>query len=112
MIAQPLQRGSDPGPSNSIKPFYTHWEGWVCRGGFAPKVNITQLTSSQSQVNNGEPIECLTDDVKDAIMKNIRRRMTPQPVKIRADVELTCFSYDGILHIQVYADNTLSLVAC
>jgi translation initiation factor 2 subunit 1 len=52
-------------------------------------------------VNGGEPIECLTEEVKDAIMKNIRRRMTPQPVKIRADVELTCFSYDGILHIQV-----------
>jgi translation initiation factor 2 subunit 1 len=52
------------------------------------------------EVNDGEPIECLTDEVKDAIMKNIRRRMTPQPVKIRADVELTCFSYDGILHIQ------------
>ena len=53
-------------------------------------------------MNDGEPIECLTDEVKDAIMKNIRRRMTPQPVKIRADVELTCFSYDGILHIQVH----------
>eukprot|EP01024_Parvocaulis_polyphysoides_P058046 TRINITY_DN620_c0_g1_i10.p5 TRINITY_DN620_c0_g1~~TRINITY_DN620_c0_g1_i10.p5 ORF type:complete len:146 (-),score=42.32 TRINITY_DN620_c0_g1_i10:1023-1460(-) len=26
--------------------------------------------------------------------------MTPQPSKIRADVELTCFEYDGVLHIQ------------
>ncbi len=52
-------------------------------------------------MNGGEPLEVLTDEVRDAIMKNIRRRMTPQPVKIRADVELTCFSYDGILHIQV-----------
>ena len=34
-------------------------------------------------------------------MKNVKRRMTPQPLKIRADVELTCFSYDGVLHIQV-----------
>lgn len=62
------------------------------------------------QVNDGEPLEVLTDEVKDAIMKNIRRRMTPQPVKIRADVELTCFSYDGILHIQVstvYCPDTL-----
>lgn len=45
-------------------------------------------------------MEVLTEGVKEAIMKNIRRRMTPQPVKIRADVELTCFAYDGILHIQ------------
>lgn len=33
-------------------------------------------------------------------MKNIKRRMTPQPLKIRADVELTCFHYDGIEHIK------------
>ena len=26
--------------------------------------------------------------------------MTPQPLKIRADVELTCFHYDGIEHIK------------
>ena len=36
-------------------------------------------------------------------MRNIKRRMTPQPLKIRADVELTCFKYDGVLHIQVGA---------
>lgn len=45
-------------------------------------------------------------------MKNIRRRMTPQPVKIRADVELTCFSYDGILHIQVTCLLILSVHVC
>jgi len=34
-------------------------------------------------------------------MKNITRRMTPQPLKIRADIDMTCFAYDGVLHIQV-----------
>lgn len=38
--------------------------------------------------------------VKDHLMRNIKRRMTPQPLKIRTDVELTCFKYDGVLHIQ------------
>ena len=38
--------------------------------------------------------------VKNALVKDIRRRMTPQPLKIRADVELTCFAYDGVLHIK------------
>jgi hypothetical protein len=38
--------------------------------------------------------------VRDALLKNIKRRMTPQPLKIRADVELTCFHYDGIEHIK------------
>lgn len=50
--------------------------------------------------NGGEPLPILNEAVRDAIMKNIRRRMTPQPVKVRADVELTCFAYDGLLHIQ------------
>ena len=36
----------------------------------------------------------------DALLKNIKRRMTPQPLKIRADVELTCFVYDGIERIK------------
>jgi len=30
------------------------------------------------------------------VKANISRRLTPQPVKIRADVEVTCFGYDGI----------------
>lgn len=40
------------------------------------------------------------EDVLEALMKNIRRRMTPQPVKFRADVEMTCFHYGGIEHIK------------
>ncbi len=53
------------------------------------------------EVNGGEPLSVLTDNVRTAIMKNITRRMTPQPLKIRADIDMTCFAYDGVLHIQV-----------
>ena len=53
------------------------------------------------EVNGGEPLSVLSDSVRAAIMKNITRRMTPQPLKIRADVDMTCFAYDGVLHIQV-----------
>lgn len=41
-----------------------------------------------------------TRQVREALLKNIKRRMTPQPLKIRADVEMTCFTYDGIEHIK------------
>jgi len=34
--------------------------------------------------------------VKAALLKNIKLRMTPKPVKIRADLEVTCFGYEGI----------------
>jgi len=39
--------------------------------------------------------------VKAALLKNVRRRMTPKPVKIRADLEVTCFDYEGIDAIKV-----------
>lgn len=46
-------------------------------------------------------VPAMTEPVKDALVKNIRRRMTPQPLKIRADIELKCFQFDGVLHIKV-----------
>ncbi|KAI3955898.1 hypothetical protein MKW98_006258 [Papaver atlanticum] len=45
-------------------------------------------------------VPALTEEVKDALIKNIRRRMTPQPMKIRADIEMKCFQFDGVLHIK------------
>lgn len=38
----------------------------------------------------------LSEEMKDSLIKNIKRRLTPQPVKVRADVEVTCFQYEGI----------------
>jgi len=38
----------------------------------------------------------IRDDVKQALLSNITRRLTPQPIKLRADIEVTCFSYRGI----------------
>jgi len=38
----------------------------------------------------------LEPELKEVLLSNIRRRLTPQPVKVRADIEVTCFEYDGI----------------
>ncbi|KAJ3011258.1 hypothetical protein HKX48_006935 [Thoreauomyces humboldtii] len=38
----------------------------------------------------------MPEDVKKEMISNVRRRLTPLPVKIRADVEVTCFGYEGI----------------
>lgn len=46
-------------------------------------------------------VPAVTQEVKKALVQDIRRRMTPQPLKIRADIELKCFGFDGVLHIQV-----------
>lgn len=38
----------------------------------------------------------LEEDLKSVLVDNIRRRLTPQPVKIRSDVEVACYAYEGI----------------
>ncbi len=38
----------------------------------------------------------LVPAIKDDIIQSIVRRLTPQRVKIRADVEVACFAYEGI----------------
>lgn len=36
------------------------------------------------------------DVVKNELLSYISKRLTPQPTKVRADVEVTCFGYEGI----------------
>ena len=43
-----------------------------------------------------EGIEPPSKDVLDELKNYISKRLTPQAVKIRADVEVSCFSYEGI----------------
>ncbi|CAL9195526.1 unnamed protein product [Musa hybrid cultivar] len=45
-------------------------------------------------------VRAVTPEVKDALVRNIRRRMTLQPLEIRADIEMKCFQFDGVLHIK------------
>ncbi|KAI0380030.1 translation initiation factor 2, alpha subunit [Hypomontagnella monticulosa] len=37
-----------------------------------------------------------TEAVADELKSYIGKRLTPQPTKVRADIEVTCFEYDGI----------------
>lgn len=47
---------------------------------------------------DGRP--ALDPNVREMLMNVIRRRMTPTPIKIRTDIEMTCFSFDGVEHIK------------
>ncbi|KAH7854692.1 hypothetical protein Vadar_016859 [Vaccinium darrowii] len=72
--------------------------------------NMVMLLSSQSLTREVKEIgpdgqevtkavPAMSEEVKDALIKNIRRRMTPQPLKIQVDIEMKCFQFDGALHI-------------
>ena len=62
-----------------------------------------ELWAKLQEVNDeaGRDMSVVTPNVKEAIMKNIKRRLTPQPLKIRADLEMTCFRHGGVEHIKV-----------
>ncbi|KAI6174847.1 Eukaryotic translation initiation factor 2 subunit 1 [Aphelenchoides bicaudatus] len=41
--------------------------------------------------------ECdISDEVKNKLLEEIRKKLTPQALKIRADIEVSCFDYEGI----------------
>jgi len=38
----------------------------------------------------------IDDDLKNKLLAEAKRRLAPQPVKIRADFEITCFTPKGV----------------
>lgn len=38
----------------------------------------------------------IEDHLKALLLLNIQRRLTPEPIKIRADIKVCCFAYEGI----------------
>lgn len=60
---------------------------------------------------DGDPFASLDvpPDVIVELKLYIRRRLAPQPIKIRADVEVSCFTYDGIDAIR---DALFAGIAC
>lgn len=40
-------------------------------------------------------------NVLDDLQQHIARRLTPQPTKVRADIEVTCFGYEGIDAVKI-----------
>jgi translation initiation factor 2 subunit 1 len=38
----------------------------------------------------------IRDNERDELLRNVSRRLTPQAIKVRADIEVTCFQFEGI----------------
>lgn len=38
----------------------------------------------------------IDEETKQAMITHIKRRLAPQPSKVRADIEVTCYTYEGI----------------
>jgi len=53
------------------------------------------ITEPES-IFNEEIMPGLETNLRDAMLQDIAKRLTPTAVKIRADIEVTCFHYEGI----------------
>ncbi|KAJ8610858.1 hypothetical protein CTAYLR_009132 [Chrysophaeum taylorii] len=53
-------------------------------------------TDAQEDVFDKTVCPELDDETKECLIDYIKKKLSPQPIKIRADVEVTCFAYDGI----------------
>lgn len=67
---------------------------WDLYKRFGHAYDAFRLAVTQPEVVLG-PYQ-LPQKIYDHLSKYISRKLAPQAVKLRADIELTCFSYDGI----------------
>lgn len=58
--------------------------------------NINLLLSSPRDPSVLDRCTFKNEEEKATLMANIQHRLTPHPVKIRADVEVSCYGYEGI----------------
>lgn len=68
--------------------------------------NVMVLNSRDPSVLN----ECgLDEKTKEVLLANIKRKLTSQAVKIRADIECACYGYEGIDAVKAALKEGLSL---
>jgi len=68
--------------------------GWPLNKKYGHAVDAFKLSITNPDV--WKEITFPNDVVKDELQSYIGKRLTPQPTKVRADVEVTCFGYEGI----------------
>ncbi|CAH2351503.1 eukaryotic translation initiation factor 2 subunit alpha [[Candida] railenensis] len=68
--------------------------GWPLSRKFGHAYDAFKLSITDPTIFDG--VTAPSKDVLEELKLYISRRLTPQPIKIRADIEVSCFSYEGI----------------
>ncbi|KAL9038692.1 MAG: hypothetical protein Q9180_002979 [Flavoplaca navasiana] len=68
--------------------------GWPLNKKYGHAVDAFKLSITNPEVWN--EVSFPSEVVKNELQTYIAKRLTPQPTKVRADVEVTCFGYEGI----------------
>ena len=71
-----------------LREFFCRQNSFIC----APRLTL----STCSNPDVWDSVTFPNDVVKNEIQSYISKRLTPQPTKVRSDVEVTCFGYEGI----------------
>eukprot|EP01114_Cavostelium_apophysatum_P005745 TRINITY_DN16916_c0_g1_i1.p1 TRINITY_DN16916_c0_g1~~TRINITY_DN16916_c0_g1_i1.p1 ORF type:complete len:379 (+),score=152.55 TRINITY_DN16916_c0_g1_i1:58-1137(+) len=79
-------------PNSQLEELYSK-VAWPLYKKFGHAYDAFKIAMNDPNVLNDLNLET---PVYDLVVKNIKRRLTPQPIKVRADLEVTCFSYEGI----------------
>merc|ERR1711937_757968 len=71
--------------------------GWPLYKKYGHAYDAFKLAISEEK-DAGDPFADLDipQDLKDELKTYILRRLAPQPIKIRSDVEVSCYTYEGI----------------
>ncbi|CAJ2501978.1 Uu.00g048310.m01.CDS01 [Anthostomella pinea] len=77
-------------------PIETLYENiaWPLNKKFGHSIDAFKLSITNPEVWND--ITFTSDPVAEELKSYIGKRLTPQPTKVRADIEVTCFEYEGI----------------
>ncbi|KAL2755251.1 hypothetical protein ACRALDRAFT_1064938 [Sodiomyces alcalophilus JCM 7366] len=67
---------------------------WPLNKKFGHAIDAFKLSITNPEV--WQDVTFPNDAVSDELKSYIAKRLTPQPTKVRADVEVTCFGYEGI----------------
>lgn len=68
--------------------------GWPLNRKYGHAYDAFKLSISDPSIFND--IKPPSQEVLDELKLYISRRLTPQPIKVRADIEVSCFGYEGI----------------
>lgn len=68
--------------------------GWPLMKKYGHTVDAFKISITNPDVWEG--IEFPSDTVRNELTTYISKRLTPQPTKVRSDIEVTCFGYEGI----------------
>ncbi|KAF2456259.1 translation initiation factor 2, alpha subunit [Lineolata rhizophorae] len=68
--------------------------GWPLNKKYGHSIDAFKLSITNPDV--WKEVTFPNEVVREELTSYISKRLTPQPTKVRADVEVTCFGYDGI----------------